>query len=138
MTLENCYDDWCVAQMAKALKKDDDYAYFMKRAHNYENVFDPRIGFMSAKSADGKWVEGLDPKLGGGQGGRDYFTECNSWIYTFQVPHDVAGLAKLLGGREKLAAKLDALFTEPAGIQIRIPGPISGHDRLDWNVRPRE
>src|ERR1035438_6914629 len=69
---------------------------------------------MSAKSADGKWVEGLDPKLGGGQGGRDYFTECNSWIYTFQVQHDVAGLAKLLGGREKLAAKLDALFTEPA------------------------
>jgi predicted alpha-1,2-mannosidase len=114
VTLENCYDDWCVAQMAKALKKDDDYTYFMKRAHNYENVFDPRIGFMSAKSADGKWVEGLDPKLGGGQGGRDYFTECNSWIYTFQVPHDVAGLANLLGGREKLAAKLDALFTEPA------------------------
>ena len=78
VTLETCYDDWCVAQMAKALKKDGDYAYFMKRAHNYENVFDPRIGFMSAKSADGKWVEGLDPKMGGGQGGRDYFTECNS------------------------------------------------------------
>ena len=114
VTLENCYDDWCVAQMAKALKKDDDYAYFMKRAHNYQNVFDPRLGFMSAKSADGKWVEGLDPKVGGGQGGRDFFTECNAWIYTFQVQHDVAGLANLLGGSEKLAAKLDALFTEPA------------------------
>jgi predicted alpha-1,2-mannosidase len=122
VTLENCYDDWCVAQMAKALKKDDDYAYFMKRAHNYQNVFDPRIGFMSAKSADGKWVEGLDPKMGGGQGGRDYFTECNSWIYTFQVPHDVAGLANLLGGREKLAAKLDALFTEPAGSKYSFLG----------------
>ena len=54
-------------------------------------------------------------KLSGGQGGRDYFAECNSWIYTFHVQHDVAGLAELLGGKEPFAAKLDLLFVEQYG-----------------------
>lgn len=115
VTLENCYDDWAVAQMAKALHKDDDYAYFTRRAHNYENVFDKRIGLMAPKTAGGNWVEGFDPKLGGGQGGRDYFAEMNSWSYTFHVPHDVQGLMNLMGGREEFAAKLDALFSESYG-----------------------
>ena len=112
VTLENSYDDWCVAQMAKALGKKDDYTYFMHLAHNYQNVFNPAIGFMAPKSADGKWVEHFDPKLGGGQGARDYFTEVNSWIYTFSVQQDVAGLIQLLGGRDAFNAKLDQLFVE--------------------------
>ena len=40
------YDDWCAAQFAKALGKADDYHYFMKRAQNYKNVFDPKIGYV--------------------------------------------------------------------------------------------
>jgi predicted alpha-1,2-mannosidase len=115
VTLETAYDDWCLAQMAKALGKTDDYVLFMRRAHNYTNVFDKRIGFMAPKSADGAWVQGFDPKLGGGQGGRDYFTEMNSWTYTFQVQQDIPGLIDLLGGREAFVAKLDALFTEAPG-----------------------
>ena len=115
VTLEISYDDWCLAQMAKALNKSDDHAYFMKRARNYENVFDSRIGFMAPKSADGSWVEGYDPKYSGGWGGREYFAESNGWNYTFHVQHDVAGLARLMGGREKLSAKLDALFVEQWG-----------------------
>lgn len=115
VTLENCYDDWCLAQVAKGLKKDDDYAYFMKRAHNYANLFNERIGFMAPKSADGKWVEDFDPKLGGGQGGRAWFAECNAWVYTWHVQHDPAGLMKLMGGRESFAAKLDRLFAEQYG-----------------------
>jgi putative alpha-1,2-mannosidase len=39
VTLENAYDDGCVAQLAKALGKQDDYQYFTRLAHNYENVF---------------------------------------------------------------------------------------------------
>ncbi len=115
VTLENCYDDWCLAQVAKGLDKQDDYAYFMKRAHNYRNIFNERIGFMAPKSADGKWVEDFDPKLGGGQGGRAWFAECDSWVYTWHVQHDPAGLIALMGGREKFSAKLDRLFTEPYG-----------------------
>ncbi len=115
VTLENCYDDWCLAQVAKGLGKGDDYAYFMKRAHNYANVFNERSGFMAPKDSAGNWVEGFDPKLGGGQGGRSWFAECNSWVYTWHVQHDPAGLIALMGGREKFAAKLDQLFVEPLG-----------------------
>ncbi len=115
VTLETSYDDWCAAQLAKALGKQDDYAYFMKLAHNYRNVFNPKIGFMAPKSADGQWVAHFDPKLGGGQGGRDYFTEMNAWTYTFHVQHDVAGLIQLMGGRDNFNSKLDRLFVEQYG-----------------------
>ena len=110
VTLEAAYDDWCVARMAKALGKDGDYNYFIKRAHNYVNVFDSSIGFMAPKSADGRWVKGFNPILASGPGGRDYFTECNSWIYTFSVMHDIAGLIDLFGGRKPFLQRLDSLF----------------------------
>lgn len=111
LTLENCYDDWCIAVMAKALGKEDDYRYFLKRAHNYQNLFDPRLGFMRPKTADGQWIEPYDPIWSGGQGGRDYFTENNGWDYTWFVPHDVQGLIQLIGGGEKFLAKLNQLFS---------------------------
>lgn len=115
VTLENSYDDWCVAQLAKELGKVEDAAYFARLAHNYQNVFKPKIGFMAPKSADGDWVAHFDPNLGGGQGGRDYFTEVNAWLYTFNVQHDVAGLIKIMGGRDAFNAKLDQLFVEQYG-----------------------
>lgn len=115
VTLESAYDDWCVAQIAKALGKQSDAEYFTKLAHNYQIVFNHDIGFMAPKSADGAWVADFDPKLGGGQGGRAYFTEVNSWIYTFSVQHDVAGLIQLMGGRDAFNQKLDQLFVEQYG-----------------------
>jgi predicted alpha-1,2-mannosidase len=115
VTLENAYDDWCVAQLAKILGKAGDEAYFRRLALNYENVYNPEIGFMAPRSSDGKWVEDFDPKLGGGQGGRDYFTEVDAWLYTFGVQQDVAGMIRLMGGRVAFNAKLDRLFTEQYG-----------------------
>jgi predicted alpha-1,2-mannosidase len=115
VTLENSYDDWSVAELAKALGKQEDTAYFERLAHNYANLFDPAIGFMAPKSADGSWVAEFDPKRGGGQGGRDYFTEIDSWIYTFNVQQDVTGLIRLMGGRDHFNAKLDRLFVEQYG-----------------------
>jgi predicted alpha-1,2-mannosidase len=70
---------------------------------------------MAPRDADGKWVAHFDPKLGGGQGGRDYTTEVNSWLYTFGVQHDVAGLIHIMGGRDAFNAKLDRLFVEQYG-----------------------
>ena len=118
VTLEHCYDDWCLAQMAKSLNKNEDYDFFMKRANNYQTLYDSRIGFMAPKTADGKWVfneKEFDPIWIGGQGGRDYYTETNAWTYTFHVQHDVAGLINLMGGRDKFITKLDALFQEQFG-----------------------
>lgn len=111
VTLEHCYDDWCLAQMAKALGKTDDYNLFMKRAGNYRNLFKPSIGMMAPKSADGKWVEPFDPRFSGGFAGEGYFAEGNSWTYTWHVQHDVQGLINLMGGNDKFNTKLDSLFT---------------------------
>jgi predicted alpha-1,2-mannosidase len=110
VTLEAAYDNWCIARMAKALGHMDDYEYFMKKAHVYKNVFNDSIGFMSPRSADGKWVKEFNPILPSGPGGRDYFAECNSWVWTFNVQHDPAGLIDLFGGREHFLNKLDSLF----------------------------
>ena len=118
VTLESCLDDWCLAQMAKALNKKGDYDYFMKRSQNYQNLYDARIGFMAPKTADGNWVfneKQLDPIWSGGQGGRDYYTETNAWTYTFQVQHNVPGLISLMGGNDKFADKLGGLFQEQFG-----------------------
>lgn len=119
VTLESCIDDWCLAQLAKALNQTDDYRYFLQRSLNYRNLWDDRIGFMAPKTADGDWVfdekQPLDPIWSGGQGGRDYYTETNAWTYTFHVPHDVPGLISLMGGKEPFVKKLDALFTEQFG-----------------------
>ncbi|MDR3140211.1 MAG: GH92 family glycosyl hydrolase [Tannerellaceae bacterium] len=110
VTLEHCYDDWCLAQMAKELSKEDDYRLFMQRAHNYQNLFKPEIGMMAPKSADGQWIEPFDPKYSGGFAGEGYFAEGNSWMYTWHVQHDVQGLINLMGGRENFVAKLNELF----------------------------
>jgi len=112
VTLEHCYDDWCVAQMAKALGKQDDHEHFMRRARNYTNVYNPQTGFMAPRTADGKWVEPFDPKLSGGLGGRDYFTENNGWTYLWYVPHDVGGLIELMRGRDEFVRRLNTLFVE--------------------------
>lgn len=115
VTLEHAYNDWCLSQFAKALGKKKDAAYFFERSQNYKNVFRKDLGLMAPKNAKGEWVDPFDPTLGGGQGGRDYFAESNSWVYTWSVPHDLPGLFELMGGRQKAEQKLDQLFVEQYG-----------------------
>ncbi len=109
-TLEYSWDDSAMALYAKKLGKQDDYQMFLKRAHNYQNVFDPTVGFMRGKTADGKWISPFDPR-------EPYYNfmmkEASGWSTLWLVPHDVQGLINLLGGRQKFAAKLDEFFTTP-------------------------
>lgn len=110
-TLEYAYDDYCIAQMAKALGKKDDYATFSARAGNYKNLFDPSEGLMRGKDSQGHWHSPFNAHFYDETAGVNDFTEGTSWQYSWSVPQDVPGLMKLMGGREKFAAKLDALFT---------------------------
>lgn len=112
VTLQAAYESWCIAQIAKALGKTDDYNYFIKHAHDYQNVFNTQTNFMAPKTEDGKWIVPFNPILSGGQGGRDYFAELNSWLYTWYVTHDIQGLINLMGGRDNFTSKLDSLFVE--------------------------
>ena len=115
-TLECAYDDWCAAQMAKALGKDEDFAFFSKRAQNYRNLFDRETLLMRPRDSEGRWIEPFDPfSIGWGKGYN--FTEGNAWQYTWHVMHDPEGLIKLFGGREKFAERLDMLFKFPERIE---------------------
>jgi predicted alpha-1,2-mannosidase len=116
LTLEHSYDDWCLAQLARALGRNEDHTFFMKRSQNYRNVFHPINGFMSPKKADGQWVARFNPQLSGGIGSRMYFAENNSWIWTFSVQHDINGLIGLIGGRHHFVERLDRLFNQPPEI----------------------
>ena len=113
VTLENSMDDWAIAQLARVLNKPDDERLFLHRAANYTNVFRADKGLMWPKDATGNWIEPLDPKFGGGMGGRDYYDENNGYTYTWDVPQDFNGLITLMGGPTKAAANLDQLFREP-------------------------
>jgi predicted alpha-1,2-mannosidase len=110
-TLEAAYDDWCAAQLAKALHKQADYNYFTKRSKFYVNLFDKSTNLMRGKLANGKWVEPF-AHLDSGQLaiGGDY-TEGNAGQYVWQVQHDIPGLIKLMGGNKTFSDKLDSLFT---------------------------
>ncbi|MCX6297379.1 MAG: GH92 family glycosyl hydrolase [Bacteroidetes bacterium] len=104
-TLEYAYDDWCIAQMALVLKKENDFQYFMKRSQSWKNVFDTETGFMRPKK-NGGWLTPFEPREV-----NNNFTEGNSWQYTFFVPQDISGLIELMGGKDKFEKKLDELFT---------------------------
>lgn len=106
-TLEYAFDDWTIAQVARAMGKADVAQTFGKRANNWRHAFDAKTGFMRARKSDGKFREPFDPTASGY--GTDY-TEGNAWQYSWYVSHDVHGLIKALGGDGKLVAKLDAVF----------------------------
>lgn len=105
-TLEYAYDDWCIAQLAKKLNREDVYQEFIKRSGNWKNNFDPSIGFMRPRMADGSFKKEFDVLSTHGQG----FIEGNSWNYSFFVPHDPMSLMAQMGGKKKFAARLDTLF----------------------------
>lgn len=127
-TLELAYDDWCIAQLARELGRDDDYRMFMQRAANYRNLWDAETRFMRPKKLDGSWLEELngreqeivkegehsyyryfDPLLVGRRPNRHY-TESNAWQYIWSVQHDVQGLIDLFGGNKAFISKLDTFF----------------------------
>ncbi len=108
MAMEYAIDDWCIAQMAKALGKQEDETYFSGRAKAYREYFDPTTKFMRGKLTDGTWREPFDPVASSHR--RDDYCEGNGWQYLWLVPHDPEGLIDLLGGDEAFGEKLDQLF----------------------------
>jgi predicted alpha-1,2-mannosidase len=108
MGLEYSIADWSLAQVALKMKKMDDYNYFNKRGHNYQNYFDKTTNFMRGRVAADKWRTPFNPINSVHR--NDDFTEGNAWQYTWLVPQDPAGLIKLMGGKVPFVNKLDSLF----------------------------
>ena len=119
-TLEYAYDDWCIAQMAKALGQTNVYEQYTQRAQYYKNLFDPTTGHMRGKLG-AMWYSPFDPREI-----NHFYTEGNSWQYSFAVPQDISGLVKLYGGKEAFAAKLSELFTTDAKTTGRDQADVTG------------
>ena len=110
ITLEQAFDDWCVAQLAEKRNKDADYERFHKRSEYYRNLFHPKTKFFQSKNDKGEWIEPFDPYQYGGNGGHP-FTEGNAWQYFWYVPHNIQALMELTGGTKAFEQKLDTFFT---------------------------
>ncbi|MGI6232749.1 MAG: GH92 family glycosyl hydrolase [Prevotella sp.] len=104
-TLEYAYDDYCVAQLAKALGKSSDYKTLMARSRNWQKVINPRTGWVDGRHANGRFLgnKDLTSRV-------SFITEGAVMHYSFYVPHDVQSLMKAMGGRKAFVQKLDTLF----------------------------
>lgn len=107
LTMEYAYQDFVLAQLAKKLGYDNDYYYFSQRSLNYKNVYDLESGWMRPKNVAGVWRQDFDPYLY-----ENGFNESNGAQSTWFVPHDINGLAELMGGKEKAVERLDTQFKE--------------------------
>ncbi|MCA9261494.1 MAG: glycoside hydrolase family 92 protein, partial [Planctomycetales bacterium] len=109
-TLEYAYDDYALAQLAKALGRDNDYRMLIERSKNYANLFDSETGLMRGRRENGDWVEPFDAKY-------PYYEymyrEANAWQSSFFAPHDTEGLIKLYASPQAFEAQLDKLFSIP-------------------------
>lgn len=112
-TLDYSYDDWCVAQVARFLGNAEEADRLLKSAGNYRQLYDPAVGFMRAKHADGTWKEPFDEFEWGGP-----YVEGGAWQSTWAVPHDPAGLMEIMGGEDAFAAKLDQMLETPPYFRI--------------------
>ncbi|WP_158850762.1 GH92 family glycosyl hydrolase [Algibacter sp. L1A34] len=105
-TLEYAYDDWCIAQFAKDLGKDEDYKYFSERANYWKNIYDSSSTFMRPKYKNGKFIEHFIPKEY-----TPYFCESNAWQYVWSVPQDIETLIDTIGREKAFEKKLDSMFS---------------------------
>ncbi len=125
-TLEYAFDDFAVAQLAKALGKDQDYKELMRRSENWRNVINPQTGYCDGRHqtvGDGSFLfdqrrqtKKNRPQLFEGNTDfvhrKPWITEGAACHYTWYVPQNVEGLVEVLGGPQKFEAKLDSMFTE--------------------------
>jgi predicted alpha-1,2-mannosidase len=121
-SLEYVTDDFCVARLAAALGDERTRSAFMRRAQNWQNLFDPEIGFIRPRRADGVFLEGFDPdavlphsEVPWDKSAQAGFEEGNTWQYTWMIPHNYRGLFNAVGGDAEVTRRLDKFFTRLVG-----------------------
>ena len=90
-TLDYSFTDYCTAQLAKALGKTEDYAFFLRRSNNWKNQFNPEVKWQMPRDSKGNWK--TDNNIFSGE----LWSEGNAWQYSFYVPHDIPGVVQLMG-----------------------------------------
>lgn len=112
-TLDYVYGDFCIAQTAGVLGREEECQKYMRRSERYRNIFDIATGFMRGRDTLGKMAEHFDPCAWGGE-----YCEGSAWQNSFGVYHDIEGLASLYGGNDRLIAKLDELFAAKPDYEV--------------------
>lgn len=137
MTLEYAYQDWCLAQLATSLKKNDDARLFSKRAVNYVNLWDSTLHWMHPRNMDGSWLADFSPVA---NDKKDFttkgFCEASGAIYTHYVPHDPDGLIKLFGGPSKYIETLNSQFEKAQAGKFIVPHGQHGSAWVDYENQP--
>lgn len=110
--LEYYIADHALANLAEALGKTDDARLFRSRSLGYRHYYCPEFGTLRPLLPDGSFYGPFDPMQGANFEPSPGFHEGNAWNYTFFVPHDVKGLARLMGGKRKFIDKLQKVFDE--------------------------
>jgi predicted alpha-1,2-mannosidase len=108
-TLEYAYQDFALAQLAIKAGSTEVAKQYLKRSQNWRNLYDAKTGFIRPKEVDGKWRTPFDPL--------EYeagFIESNAAQATWFVPHDIEGLAHLMGGKTALIHRLEQAFEQAA------------------------
>ncbi len=116
-TTDAAYGDFCIAQVAKALGRNDDAAMFLKRSENWRNVFDPATKFLRGKKADGSWLEPFDPFTWGSP-----YVEGSAWQHRWDVPHQLPALIDAMGGKTAAAAALEEMLSLPPRFNVGVYG----------------
>ena len=110
--LEYYIADYALSLLAADLGYADDAAKFRAQSLQYKHYYCPTFGTLRPLNADGTFLEPFNPRQGENFEPVPGFHEGSAWNYTFYVPHDVLGLAKLMGGRKAFVNKLQKVFDE--------------------------
>jgi predicted alpha-1,2-mannosidase len=132
-TLEYAYDDYCLATVAKGIKRKGEYWRFFKQSDNWQNLWrniddNGATGFIMPKDVNGKWVDSFQCDVNNGRVSKipytptaqdwpncvcwwcGFFYEASSWEYSLSIPHDVAMLITKSGGTEAFKKRLNIFF----------------------------
>lgn len=108
--LEYYLADNALSILAGELGHKSDAKLFRQRSLGYRHYYSKESGTLRPINMDGSFLTPFNPEAGANFENCPGFHEGSAWNYTFYVPHDVTGLAKLMGGQKKFVDKLQMVF----------------------------
>jgi predicted alpha-1,2-mannosidase len=116
-TVDAAYGDFCIAQVAKELGRQEDYNAFMKRSENWRHVFDAEVKFFRGKNEDGSWLTPFNPFTWGSP-----YVEGAAWQHRWDAPQNIPGLIETMGGATEAAKALQEMLSTPAVFHVGVYG----------------
>lgn len=130
-TLEYCWSDYAISQLAAALGKTEDAALFAEHAQYYKNAWNPETQYFQPRDSKGTFLEFrplLLTYLDFKHQWTDAYVEGSAMQWRWGVPFDPEGLMALFKSKEYFLSELEAYFeksTAPLGAWN--PGPYYWH-----------